>query len=279
MLIHLNYTWIMCFIWKFSNVLSLGFMSQNEWLCTDSVLPRLISTYSMYLCNIYLCLSYSQKAWDYANKFQLSSLHPITDPHPPDTQMLRVALSSQKGESATYWYTACNLPYALTPPFFLHLPTAKLGVLIPIPSRYATNKLLYHAQFVLLRDGEQCILRNRWLTKRPKRHHGLIQNLLCMKYYHKKRTFYSFFFTLFNFCISQSTVSHHSNLRLLAYVVWLTDDTWFNLRSDEVKAEKEIKGREEWDYSCRITADSCPSNAKLSLNKHDSGIRLSLDPH
>lgn len=133
-------------------------------------------------CNVYLCLSYSQMAWDYA------SLHPITDPYPPDAQMLRVALSSQKGESATYWYTACNLPYALTPPFYLHLPSAKSDVWINawIPSRYATNKLLSHAQFVLFRDGKQCILRKRWLTKRLKRHHGLIQNLLCMKYYHKK---------------------------------------------------------------------------------------------
>jgi len=107
--------------------------------------------------------------------------------------MLRVALSSQKGESATYWYTACNLPCALTPPVFLHLPCVQSDVLIPIASRHATNTLLYHAQFLLFRDGEQCVLWNRWLTKRPKRHDVLIQNLLCMKYYHK-RTFYSFFF-------------------------------------------------------------------------------------
>jgi len=147
----------------------------------------------MHLCNIYLCLSCSQKVWDYANKFQHSSIHPITDPHPPDAQMLRVALSSQKGESATYWYTACNLPCALTPPVFLHLPCVQSDVLIPIASRHATNTLLYHAQFLLFRDGEQCVLWNRWLTKRPKRHDVLIQNLLCMKYYHK-RTFYSFFF-------------------------------------------------------------------------------------
>lgn len=168
----------------------------NDFVLT--VYCPVISTYSMHLCNIYLCLSYSQKAWDYANKFQHSSLHPITNPHPPDAQMLRVALSSQKGESATYWYTACNLPYALTPPFYLHLPSAKSDMLIPIPSRYATNKLLYHAQFVLFRDGEQCVLRNRWLTTRPKRHRRLIQNLLCMKYYHKKEhSILFFFFVLF----------------------------------------------------------------------------------
>lgn len=45
MLIQLNYTCIMCIIWKFSNVLSLGFMSLNKWLCTYRILPRTISTY------------------------------------------------------------------------------------------------------------------------------------------------------------------------------------------------------------------------------------------
>jgi len=110
-------------------------------------------------------------------------------------------------------YTACNLPCALTPPVFLHLPCVQSDVLIPIASRHATNTLLYHAQFLLFRDGEQCVLWNRWLTKRPKRHDVLIQNLLCMKYYHK-RTFYSFFIYFFQFLhfpINRQ-IQYHSNL-------------------------------------------------------------------